>query len=69
MCYPDEMAKVLCVIAYDDPEKDVIDDCTYALSNLKAIAENKYNSDFYRTMWNVLQRIVYNNQWKEKYDY
>ena len=29
-----------------------------AIYQLKAIASNEYNSDYYRTFWNVLQKIT-----------
>ena len=56
--YPEELAVTLCKIAYDKPDKDLITACTEALYELKAMAENPYNSDYFRTFYRLLERIV-----------
>lgn len=41
-------------------------DIETALYNLKAICENEHNSDYYRTLWNVLQTACdYGFLWKQ----
>lgn len=52
----EDIAKALCYYAVEDEE--TIDDVKKALDALKAICENKYNSDYYRTLWKVLQRLT-----------
>ena len=58
--YPDEIAAALCKLAVGDDEadKEKIPDCTNALYDLMAICENEYNSDYYRTFWDVLQDVA-----------
>ena len=56
-----EVATVLCELASKkDTEKDTetIKDVEEALYQLKAISENEYNADYYRTFWDVLQKIT-----------
>jgi hypothetical protein len=60
--YPDEIANVLCKIAFDYPDKDTIKQCEDALYQLKAIAENPYNSDYYRTLYKVFETIANNEE-------
>ena len=52
-----EIATVLCKLA---SKKDIetIKDVEEALYQLQAVAENEYNADYYRTFWNVLQKIT-----------
>lgn len=58
---PDEIANTLCKIAFDHPDKDVAKQCEDALYQLKAITENPYNSDFYRTLYKVLEAVTHNS--------
>ena len=60
--YPDDIARALCYMVSDNPDKETIDDCENALYNIKCIAGNEFNDEFYRTFWNVLQKIT------EKYE-
>lgn len=60
---PDEIARKLYELCgYYTPDKQEqvqdIKDLEEAIYNIKAIAQNKYNSDYYRTFWNALQMIV-----------
>lgn len=59
--YPDEIAQTLCSLASENPDEETIKDCEKALYQLKATAENHYNSDFYRTLYRVLEEIVNRN--------
>lgn len=60
--YPEEIARKLCELAFDDPKEKTIEECTEALYQLKAIAENPYNSDCYRTLYRVFETIVNGNE-------
>ena len=55
--FPDEIATALCEytnITY----KGVYDNCVGALYDLKAICENKYNAEYFRDMYRVLEKFV-----------
>ena len=52
-----EVATVLCELA-SKKDTETIKDVEEALYQLKAISENEYNADYYRTFWNVLQKIT-----------
>ena len=58
--YPDELAAVICKLAAgeNEVEKAIVPDCVDALYDLMAICGNEYNSDYYRTFWNVLQDVA-----------
>lgn len=71
--YPDEIAEGLVALAARDKEADeqllvgklcpvVLDECEKAISYLKATAENPYNSEYFRTLYKVLQEIVKANE-------
>lgn len=55
--YPDDIAQALCKVAGVIGEAE-IKDCTEALYQLHAIAQNEYNSDFYRTFYAVLSKLM-----------
>lgn len=52
-----ELAEDMDYMDYEDEEKQVKADIENALYYLKAIAQNKYNADYFRTFWNILQDI------------
>ena len=56
----EEIASVLCRLASENVTVDTETkkDIEEAIYHLKAIASNNYNSDYYRTFWNVLQKIT-----------
>lgn len=56
--YPDEIAQTLCIIASENPNEQTVKDCEEAIYQLAAIAENPYNSDYYRTLYRVLEEIA-----------
>lgn len=57
--YPQDIAAALAEIAKEtDPE--IIENITGALYDLKAICENRYNKDYYRDMWRVLEKVAEN---------
>lgn len=53
----EEIAKTLCKLAQETNEA-IIKDCDEAIYYLKCIADNKYNDDYFRTMWKVLMKIT-----------
>ena len=56
----EEIAIVLSKLASGDNTTNVetVKDLIEVLYNLEAIANNEYNADYYRTFWNVLQKIT-----------
>lgn len=56
-----EMAKTLCLLAVDNLSDELIKEFESALYHLKAAAENSYNSDYFRVMFRVLERICDNS--------
>lgn len=52
-----ELAQDMDYMDYEDEEEQIKADIENAIYNLKAIAQNEYNFDYYRTFWNILQRI------------
>ena len=56
----EEIAIVLSKLASGNNTTDVetVKDLIEVLYNLEAIANNEYNADYYRTFWNVLQKIT-----------
>lgn len=56
--YPEEIAQTLCKLAEDEPDEKTVQDCEEAIYQLAAIAENPYNSDYYRTLYKVLEEIA-----------
>ena len=56
----EEIAIVLSKLASGDNTTNVetVKDLIEVLYNLKTIANNEYNADYYRTFWNVLQKIT-----------
>lgn len=52
-----EMAKDMDYMDYEEEKEEEIIDIQNALYYLKSIAENPFNSRYFRTFWNILQRI------------
>ena len=42
---------------YEDEKEQITADIENTLYYLKAIAQNEYNADYFRTFYNILQRI------------
>ena len=60
-CYDcEDMATVLCELSSGDDTVNVetLKEVEETLYQLRAVAENEYNADYYRTFWNVLQKIT-----------
>lgn len=60
MNHPIDIAYTLCSMAGKYAEKNVENDLQEAVYQLKAIAENKCNFDFWRTLYETLSTIVDN---------
>lgn len=56
----EEIAMALCRLATGNNTVDVetAKDVIRAVEQLQAIAQNEYNADYYRTLWEVLQNIA-----------
>ena len=52
-----ELAKDMDFADYEENEEQTKKDIKNALYNLKAYAQNEYNSDYWRTFYNLLQLI------------
>ena len=52
-----EQAKDMNYMDYEDEKEEVLEDLEYALYVLKAICENEYNKECYRTLYRILERI------------
>ncbi len=55
--YPDDIAQGLCKAVGITDEAE-INDCAEALHQLRAIAQNKYNFDHWRTFYAVLSKLT-----------
>ena len=56
----EDIATVLCRLATETETVNIetLKEVEEFLYCLQAIAENEYNADYYRTFWNVLQKIT-----------
>ena len=52
-----ELAKDQDFNDYEETEEEERKQLENALYNIKAIAQNELNHDYWRTLWNALQRI------------
>ena len=52
-----ELAKDMDYMDYEDEEEQIKADIENVIYHLKAIAQNEYNADYFRTFYNILQRI------------
>ena len=59
----EDIATVLCELSSGDGtvNMETMKEVEEALYQLQAVAENEYNADYYRTFWNVLQKITNDN--------
>lgn len=62
--FPDEIANKLFELAkdmdfqdYEEEKKQILSDLENALYYLKAIAENPYNNEYFRTFYRILENI------------
>lgn len=56
--YPEDVAECLCLIAFNNPSRRTIMECTDGLLRLLAAAQNPYNPECYRVLYKVLETIV-----------
>ena len=64
----DEISEQLCRLAegYNgDPDEQTVKETECALYHIRAMAENPYNNEYWRTLWKVLQNIA-QYDWEEK---
>lgn len=52
-----ELQKDMDWMDYEEEKEQILNDLENALYYLKAICENPYNYDYFRTFYNVLQNI------------
>lgn len=52
-----ELAKDMDYMDYEEEKEQIKADIENAIYYIKALAENEYNSDYFRTFYNILQRI------------
>ena len=53
-----ELAKDMDYMDYEEEKEQILADLEDALYDLLTIAQNEYNKDCYRTMYNILERLV-----------
>lgn len=56
--YPEDVAETLCLIAFYNPSRRTIMECTDGLLRLLAAAQNSSNPEGYRVLYRVLEAIV-----------
>ena len=56
----ENIATVLCRLATEKEtvKVETLKEVEEVIYHLQEIAENKYNADYYRTFWNILQKIT-----------
>lgn len=52
-----ELSKDMDFADYEETEEEERKELENALYNIKTIAENEYNKDYWRTLYNALQKI------------
>ena len=52
-----ELAKDMDYMDYEDEKEQVIAELENAIYFLKATAQNQYNKNYFRVLYNILQRI------------
>ena len=52
-----ELSKDMDFMDYEEEKEQIKSDIENTLYYLKAIAQNEYNADYFRTFWNILQKI------------
>lgn len=55
--FPDEITTALCKYT-NTTDKETYENCVGALYDLKAICENRYNAEYFRDMYRVLEKFV-----------
>lgn len=56
--YPEDVAESLCLIAFNNPSRRTIMECTDGLLRLLKAAQNSSNPEGYRVLYRVLEAIV-----------
>lgn len=56
--YPEDVAETLCLIAFYNPSRRTIMECTDGLLRLLAAAKNSSNPEGYRVLYRALEAVV-----------
>ena len=56
--YPEDVAAALIALAGIDADNKIFEDMQDALYEIKSIAENPYNHDYWRVLWDALQIVT-----------
>lgn len=52
-----ELSKDMDYIDYEEEKGQILNDLENAIYYIKSVAQNEYNADYFRTFYNILQRI------------
>lgn len=52
-----ELSKDMDYMDYEEEKENIINDLENALYYIRTIAQNEYNQEYFRTFYNILQRI------------
>lgn len=52
-----ELSKDMDYMDYEEEKESVINELENALYHIKTIAQNEHNQEYFRTLYNILQRI------------
>lgn len=52
-----ELSKDMDYMDYEEEKEQILNDLENVLYHIKLIAKNEYNQDYFRTFYNILQRI------------
>lgn len=52
-----ELSKDMDYMDYEEEKENIINELENALYYIKTIAQNEYNQEYFRTFYNILQRI------------
>lgn len=52
-----ELCEDMDYMDYEDTKEQDIGDLSEAINQIKAMAQNEYNADYWRILWNALQII------------
>lgn len=52
-----ELSKDMDFLDYEEEKNEILNKLENAIYNIKAIAKNKYNNEYWRVLYNILQKI------------
>ena len=53
-----ELAKDMDYMDYEEEKEQIIQEIEQGVYYIKTIAENEHNADYFRTFYNILERLV-----------